>query len=406
MSWEANTRGKRYRTITGSEKTGENHFQTSGVITMAAGHGVHDTYTAFLPPLLPTFISHLAISKAQAGLLAVFLQAPSLIQPLIGHLADRYNLRFLVIMAPAVAATMMTLMGCAPGYVLLALLLTVVGLSSAGMHAVGPVMAGRLSGRSLGRGMSLWMVGGELGRTLGPIVVVTAVVHLGLRGLPWLMVAGWAASLVYAIRLRGVSSHHQELEQRLPWWPALRKMRPVLLPLAGIILLRAFIHSSLTIYLPIFLTEEGADLWFAGAALSILQAAGVAGALIGGSVSDRLGRRTVLFISMAAAPAFMFLFLSVHGLGQIIMLVVLGFLVISTTPVMMAMVQESFPQNRALANGAYMSLSFVMRSGAVVLLGILGDHLGLRRAFTSSAVVMLLGLPLLFLLPQSRSKTA
>jgi FSR family fosmidomycin resistance protein-like MFS transporter len=73
---------------------------------------------------------------------------------------------------------------------------------------------------------------------------------------------------------------------------------------------------------------------------------------------------------------------------------------------MMAIVQESFPQNRALANGAYMSMSFLIRSGAVVLMGVLGDHFGLRWAFTTSAVVMLLGLPLVFLLPQARSQTA
>lgn len=38
------------------------------------------------------------------------------------------------------------------------------------------------------------------------------------------------------------------------------------------------------------------------------------------------------------------------------MLVLLGFTCLSNTPVMMASVQESFPQNRALANGFYLNL--------------------------------------------------
>ncbi len=378
-------------------------FQTGRVVTMAVGHGIHDTYTAFLPPLLPRFISALTLTKAEAGLLNAFIQAPSLLQPAIGHLADRFNLRFAVILAPAISATAMSLLGVAPGYIFVALFLLVAGCSSAGLHAVGPVMTGRLSGRNLGRGMSLWMVGGELGRTLGPIVVVTAVVHMTVKGMPWLMIGGWVTSLVLFFRVREVSGHPEEIARSLPWRPALRRMRPVLLPLGAVILLRAFMQASLTYYLPTFLTEEGADIWYAGASLTVLQAAGVAGALLGGSMSDRLGRRTILLISMMAAPCFMFIFLSVHGWAQLFLLVCLGLLVISTTPVIMALVQESFPENRALANGTYMSMSFLIRSGVVILLGALSDRFGLRQMFAASAVIMIVGTPLLFLLPDRSS---
>jgi FSR family fosmidomycin resistance protein-like MFS transporter len=370
---------------------------------MAAGHAVHDSYTAFLPPLLPSFIRNLALSKAEAGLLNLFIQAPSLLQPAIGHLADRFNLRFAVILAPAVTATMMSLLGVAPGFGVLALLLLMTGISSAGMHAVGPVMTGRLSGRKLGRGMSFWMVGGELGRTVGPMVIVAAVVHLTLKGVPWLMVGGWTASLVLYFRVREVSARHQEADARLPWRSALLRMKPVLLPLGGVIFLRAFMQASLTYYLPTFLIEGGANLWYAGASLTVLQAAGVAGALLGGSVSDRLGRRTVLLISITVSPVFMLLFLAAHGWTQFMMLIFLGLLVISNTPVMMALVQESFPENRALANGIYMAMSFLLRSGVIVLLGALSDRFGLRQMFTASAGIMICGVPLLLLLPGKRS---
>ncbi|MGD8998589.1 MAG: MFS transporter, partial [Anaerolineae bacterium] len=179
--------------------SGATDFQAGRVATVSAAHGVHDTYTAFLPSLLPVFIANLALSKTEAGLLTVFMQAPSLFQPFIGHLADRFSLRYLVILAPAVTAAMMSLLGIAPGYATLALLLVLAGLSSAGIHSVGPVMAGRLSGSRLGRGMGFWMVGGELGRTLGPIVIVSALRIVTLRGTPWLMIAGLGMSVLLLV---------------------------------------------------------------------------------------------------------------------------------------------------------------------------------------------------------------
>jgi FSR family fosmidomycin resistance protein-like MFS transporter len=381
-------------------------FQAGRVLTISAGHAVHDTYAAFLPPLLPVFIANLALSKTEAGLLTVFMQGPSLLQPFIGHLADRISLRHFVILAPAMTAVMMSLLGVAPGYAVLALLLVVVGFSSASMHAVGPVMVGNLSGRRLGRGMGFWMVGGELGRTLGPIMIVSAVRLLTLEGTPWLMLAGLSMSVLLYALLRDMPERPPNAGHGLPWRQALQGMRPLLVPLAGILIARAFMVSALTTYLPTFLIEEGADLWFAGAALSILEAAGVVGALLGGSISDRLGRRRVLFVSMLATPLLMFVFLAVKGWLQFSLLLMLGFTALSVTPVVMALVQESYPENRALANGLYMALNFGLRSGVVVVIGALGDLFGLRLAFTVSAVIPLLGLPLLLLLPGRRPGVA
>ena len=135
-------------------------FQVAGVATITVGHAVHDTYTVFLPPLLPVLIEKFALSNAQAGLLSVLMQWPSLLQPVFGYLADHVNLRYFVVTVPSLSAIAMSLSGVAPSYAVLALLLVVVGVGSAGMHSVGPVIAGNLSGRSLGRGMGMWMVGG------------------------------------------------------------------------------------------------------------------------------------------------------------------------------------------------------------------------------------------------------
>jgi len=376
-------------------------FQAGQVLITAAAHAVHDMYTAFLAPLLPHFIAVLALSKTQAGTLTVFLQFPSLLQPAIGHVADRYALRALVILAPAAVGILMSLLGVASSYLMLAFLLTLAGLVSAGLHSVGPVMVGRQSGAALGRGMSLWMVGGELGRTVGPLLIVSVVGKSGVQDTSWLMIFGLLASAaLYVVLRRGPDSGATvRLEQSLPIRTALRGMGPFLIPLALVLALPMLLNVALTTYLPTFLTEEGDSLQLAGVALAILQAAGVVGALLGGSISDRIGRRPLLAGAMLAAPVLLLIFLAVQGTARLPLLILMGFFTLAMTPVIMALVQESYPENRALANGIYMALSFTIRSGAVIVLGLLADGLGMRAAFTISAGLALLGVPAVALLP-------
>ncbi len=380
-------------------------FQAGQVITTATAHAVHDTYTAFLAPLLPRFIEALSLSKTQAGTLTVFLQFPSLLQPAIGHLADRHALHTIVILAPAAAGILMSLLGVTSSYLVLALLLTLAGLVSAGLHSVGPVMVGRQSGAALGRGMSLWMVGGELGRTVGPLLIVSAVGESGVQDASWLMIFGLLTSAaLYVVLRRGPDpAVAVRLEQPLPIGEALRGMGPFLIPLSLVLALPMLLNVALTTYLPTFLTEEGDSLQLAGAALAILQAAGVVGALLGGSISDRIGRRPLLAGTMLAAPALLLIFLAVQGAARLPLLILMGFFTLAMTPVIMALVQESYPENRALANGIYMALSFTIRSGAVIVLGLLADGLGMPTAFAISAGLALLGAPAVALLPARNS---
>ncbi len=102
----------------------------------------------------------------------------------------------------------------------------------------------------------------------------------------------------------------------------------------------------------------------------------------------------------------MLAFLGSEGWLRFPLLLLMGFTVLSVTPVIMAVVQESFPESRALANGVYLSLNFGLRSAAVVGYGALADLFGLRWAFAASALVLLLGLPLIFRLPLARMDDA
>jgi FSR family fosmidomycin resistance protein-like MFS transporter len=380
-------------------------FHAGKVATVAGAHAAHDTFSGFLSPLLPVLIQTLSMTKTEAGLLVSIAQAPSLLQPLIGNLADRVQLRYVVIFTPVVTMGLMSLIGIVPSYLTLSIILVLAGLSSAALHATGPVLAGQLSGKSLGRAMSFWMVGGELGRMLGPILIVSAVRYLGMEGTPWLMIFGVLASGILYWRLHDlpISSETVANARRSePIWRAVGKMGPVMLPLVGIIAMRSLLAAGTTTFLPTFLTEEGSSLWLAGAALSIMEAAGVAGALLSGSISDRLGRRPVLLIATITAPLILLGFLALQGAAQVAVLLALGFTSLAVNPVIMAMVQERFPENRALANGVFMAISFITLSTGALAVGGLGEAFGLRTTYVIAAVLTLISTPLIFLLPKDR----
>ncbi len=378
-----------------SEATSPDGFQTSRVVSVAAGHAVHDTFTAFLAPLLPRFVDRLSLSNTAAGSLSTFLQIPSLAQPFIGYLADRTALRRIVVLGPAVTATAMSLLGWAPGYWGLVALLLVAGLSVAAFHATAPVAVGYLAGDRLGRGMGFWMVGGELGRTLGPLVVVSALAVMSLRSMAFLALAGVAASITLHFRLRDVPLRSRGDGARVHWRPAVREMRSLMGLLGALIALRSLMVMATTVFLPIFLTQEGAGTWLAGAALSIVEAAGMAGALSGGWISDHLGRRSILLFGHVAAPVALVAFVAGDGWLRIATLPFMGFSLLAAPPVMMALVQESFPRTRALANGVYLSMNFAIRSVAAIAYGALGDAVGLPTAAVIAAGAMLAGLPLI-----------
>jgi FSR family fosmidomycin resistance protein-like MFS transporter len=375
-------------------------FEAGRVSTFAFAHGVHDTYSSFVAPLLPSLIDRLSLSMTQAGVLDFARTIPSLLQPLIGHLGDRVNLRWLVILAPAVTATTLSLLGIAPSYAVLIMLALVAGLGSAALHAVAPAMAGRVSGAKLGWGMGLWMVGGSIGYAVGPVIIVAVISHVGLQGTPWLMLGGWMASALLFVRLRDTSTLSPASQPRGSLREGFTALRPLVAPLATIIAVWALQVSARMTFLPTFLIQEGESLWFAGIALTVQTGVGWIGALLGGAISDRLGRRVVIFASMASAAVLMFVFLGIAGWVRLLILMLIGITGPATRAVLMALVQESCPDNRAMANGMLLAISFVLESGSSIVMGALGDIFGLRTAFTLSAVILLLGSPLVRLLPE------
>jgi len=383
--------------VQSSRRTGKVQFGL--VLVVSAAHFMHDSFTALLAPLLPLFIENLGLTLFQAGSLAVATQLPSLLNPLLGALTDRHRLhRLLVIVAPGATGTLICLAGLAPSYGILLILLFTAGFSIAGIHVAGPVLIRRFSADAVGRGMSMFMVGGELARTIGPLIAVGLVSSVGLRGLWRVIPVAVAASLVLWWRLADVSPG-PPVERQPILFALWRRMRSVLVGVTGILVARSFMVGALATFLPTFIYGNGHSLWMANISFSVMELCGALGVFMSGTLSDKLGRRQVLYWSVGLAPPLMLLFVVSDGWTMLLLLAMLGFVALSTMPVLLAVVIEHSGSSPAAATGTLMMVSFAVRGLVILLVGAMGDALGLHTAFLACGAIAVLGLPCIRLLP-------
>ena len=375
-----------------------NGFETGKIITLSVCHFIHDAYSSFLAPLLPLLIEKLSLTLTQAGFLSTIMQLPALLNPYLGTLADRISVRYFIILAPGITAASMSLIGLAPTYGVLLILLLIAGISVAIFHVPSPVMVARLSGTKKGRGMSYFMTGGELARTLGPLAAVGAVSLWGLEGFYPIMLLGLLASLWLFLRFRDIPIQ-TDTDQPTSVIRTWREMRHILRPLSAILVFRGFMHASITAFLPTFINLQTGNLWLAGIGLTVFEAAGVAGVLTAGSLSDRFGRQKILMMSLLGAPLSFFLFTAIGGWLGFAALVLVGFSLLSTTPVMLALVQEHAGSSPSAANGFFIMISFIARSAVVIVVGFIADQIGLQATYFLSAILGLAAIPFVLKLP-------
>jgi FSR family fosmidomycin resistance protein-like MFS transporter len=384
----------------------KNKFQTGKVITLSIGHFFHDIYTAFLAPMLPLLIGKYGISLSMAGLLDVVRKIPSLFNPLIGLVADKVSVKYLVILSPGITAICMSLLGISPSYVVLLILLFVTGISSALFHVPAPVLVKHFSGEKTGTGMSFFMVGGELARTLGPLLITAALSFWGLEGSYRVMPLGIIASFVLFIKLKDLKSlnNNKNNKKQKGAKETVKELIPFYIFIGGFQLFRAGMKSALTLYLPIYLIGKGESLWFAGISLSILQLAGAAGTFGTGYISDKISHRNTLLITAIACPFLMWAFISFDEIMMILLLILLGIFLFASGPVLLALVQETNTERPAFINSIYMSINFIISSVMVFIVGVLGDKIGLEVTFKICALLAFLSVPFIFILPKRKKK--
>ena len=387
---------------TSKAKVKNKSFKTADVILISVVHFVHDVYSSFLAPILPLLIEKLGMSYAVVGALSVVQRIPSLFNPFIGILADKTSVRYFLIIAPAITTIVMSLIGVAPNVFVLGLLLFIMGFSATLFHVPGPVIIKNLSGSKIGRGMSFYMLGGELARTVGPMFILGGISLWGLEGSYRLVPFGLIASLILFFRFRKMPAYSVPSQNKKKSIGIPRDLLRFFLVLLAITFFRSIMKSAFTTFLPTFMSERGATLWISGASLSILQFSGAIGTFAAGPISDKIGRRSSLLIIASITPVLMWLFVSSSGLWSFVVLTIMGLFLFANGPVLLALVQEIGVDRPAFSNGIYMTMSFFISSLAALVIGIMGDHFGLTISFKVAAIMALGGIPFVMLLPGNK----
>lgn len=384
----------------------KNKFQAGNVIIISVSHMFHDIYTAIIAPMLPLLIEKLGISLSHSALMEIFLRLPSLINPFIGLIVDKISITYFIILSPAITAISMSLIGISPSYWIILLLLFITGISSALFHVPGPVLIKHTSGDRIGLGMSFYMLGGEIARTLGPLIITAAIFYWQLEGSYRIMPLGIIASIILYYKFKNIPPYKnfKNNKREIGAKDTFIKLIPFFILISGICFFRAVMKSALTLYLPTFLTSHGYSLWIAGISLSILQFSGAIGTLLAGHISDKIGRKNTLLIAGIANPLMMWLFLNFNSVLMTPILILMGFFLFTSGPVLLALVQDIDSNHPSFINGIYMTINFGIGSLVVLLIGLTGDKLGLDLTYKICSLLTTCTIPFILLLPKKNYK--
>ncbi len=376
------------------------------VLTISLAHLAHDTYSAFLAPILPLLIEKLGMSLAMSAFLDIARKLPSLLNPFFGLLAERTDARYFVILSPALTAFSMSLLGVSNSYALLLILLTISGISSTLFHIPSPGIIKASSGDKLGRGMSFYMVGGELARTVGPLLITGAVSLWSLEGTWRLMPFGFLASLILYYRLKDFTFTQKKFTKKSEKGSAMvevKRFLPLFSVMSGFMFFQSAMKMATTLYLAVYLTQHGFSLWYASIALSILQFFGVIGTFLSGNISDKIGRQKTLVMMSTGAAITMSLFLLSNSVYITFpLLALLGIFMFANGPIMLSVIHEVQTEMPTFINSVYMTINFSISSIVVLAMGVFGDKLGLDTTYLIASVLAYFAIPFALLLNHTR----
>jgi FSR family fosmidomycin resistance protein-like MFS transporter len=351
----------------------------------------------------------LGLTLIQIGLLlGAYQMTSSLTQPLFGYLSDRYGGRWFAVGGLIWLAILQGLVGFMPTFESAVVISTLAGLGSAAFHPQGASGANIAAGEQKSAGIAMFMLGGNGGFAVGPILAALILGWMGVRGTAVLGLIGLLiAPFLYF--LTGRAQKQGDVKKQASWKIELNPMFTTTAVVALILVmsLRAMSQQSFSSFTPQFFVDIAGFSKAQASALSSLMLFVLAfGTLVGGVLADRIGGAKVMAVSMLVSAPLMATMFLLGDWRAFWIAPFLGFASGAAWPPMLVMAQSLFPKNAGVGSGVALGFVFAMGGIGLQITGWLAEpeHLGLLTSMLILSVVPLITAVLVMWLPNIQAK--
>ena len=396
-------------------------FRDVWIIT--AAHSLTHWYPATFYLLLPLIGKELGLSYSQIGLVMTCQYAAGAIANVPGGMVvDTVGRKgFLMALSLFWVGFPYLLIGFTHNYAMLLLCMSLVGIGNNLWHPTAiPTLANKYP-ENKGLVLSIHGMGGNIGDALAPLVIGSLLTILTWREIvvvnviPGLLMSGLLMVFLGTVTIgrkknnkpddsagqgQGVKEYFAGLKELL------KNRNLIYLSMSSAF--RAMTQNALLTFLPIFLAYEMQyNPFWVGLCMFMMQAAGFAASPISGHLSDKMGRRQVIMVSMGMT-ALVLLFMAFAGRSAafVFFIAVLGFFLYAIRPVLQAWLLESTPKNMG---GTSIGILFaVQAAGSAVsplIGGYLADKYGLMSTFYFLAGTIVIANMFIFLMPDMGKTT-
>ncbi len=369
------------------------------ILWLSAGHLVTDIYLPAITAIIPVLVAVYGYSYLLAGsLVTVYNVSSSATQPLFGWLSDQRKFQVPIPASLVLTGLSTALIGLTTDYRIILLLTVFGGLGHASFHPNALSRVDRLcTGLNRGQVTAIFVVGGNLGYAVGPLLTGLVVTGFGLPGLLFLLIPAAVVAVPLVLRPASCETASDE-ERNISRVSREGHLLVPLITLFGIVLLRAWVIFAAIAFFPSLLMTEGFDLVTSTLLVSLMLFAGVAGQVVGGRISDRYGRKEFVITGMLVSIPALAVFLLTTGPVAVAALLVFGFALWSGFAVTIAMSHELVPGRVGLISGVMLGLAVGAGGAGVAVIGGIADQFSLHVALAALPVLIVGSLVLAILI--------
>ena len=383
------------------------------LLMVSLGHLLNDMFQAVIPSIYPMIKESLGLSFMQIGAITLTNQVTSsLLQPLVGYFSDKHPRPYGLVVGMCFTLTGLLLLSVAESFPLVLLSVAFVGIGSSVLHPESSKVARLASGGAKGMAQSIFQIGGNVGRAIGPVAVVLIVIPHGQGSIRWFallaVVAIWVLARIgrwykkqIALYGRSKSRFDMENESHL----SRRQIIVALLVLLVLMFSKDFYTANVQSYLTFYMIDKfGLSVTASQYVLFAFLVSTAVGLLIGGEIGDRYGRKYVIWVSILGSSPFALLLPYCNLTWTIILVILVGMVMSSAMPAILVYATELLPGNIGMISGAFFGLSFGLGGIGSAIFGWLADLTSIQYVFQLTAFLPLLGI-VTYLLPNIKEKS-